>query len=64
MQTLLSIRLALYFVIFQFAVWFLSLVERSMSEPMGRLFGTEQAVQVGFGHGKSSGAGDTAPEFT
>ena len=39
LQTLLSIRLALYFVIYQIAVWLLFLIGRSVSESLERLLG-------------------------
>jgi hypothetical protein len=41
LQTLLSIRLALYFVLYQITVWLLFAIERNMSEALGHLFGRE-----------------------
>jgi hypothetical protein len=44
LQTLLSIRLALYFVLYQVTVWLLFAIERNMSEALGRVFGQEWAL--------------------
>lgn len=44
LQTLLSIRLALYFVIYQLAVWSLYLMERAAAEALGRSLGQGWAL--------------------
>jgi hypothetical protein len=39
-QTILFLRIVLYFVIYQFAVWSVFLIGQSMSEMLGKVFGS------------------------